>query len=65
MLVRSKKGRKRAQRLRELADQATDQVMADERLVRSLAEVLDISPQATIQDLWGALRGQRLREVHG
>lgn len=63
MLVRLEKGRERAQRLRELAEQATDQVMADERLVRSLAEVLGISPQATIQDLGGALRGQRLREV--
>jgi hypothetical protein len=63
MLVRLARGRERAQRLRELAEQATDQVMADERLVRSLAEVLGVSPQATIHDLGGALRGQRLREV--
>lgn len=63
MLVRLEKGRERAQRLRELAEQATDQVMADERLVRSLAEVLGVSSQATIHDLGGALRGQRLREV--
>ncbi|MBS1891568.1 MAG: hypothetical protein JST59_09755 [Actinobacteria bacterium] len=63
MLVRLEKGRERAQRLRELADQAADQVVADERLVRSLAEVLGVSPQATIHDLGGALRGQRLREV--
>ena len=48
MLVRLEKGRERARRLRELADQATDQVIADERLVRSLAEVLGISAQATI-----------------
>lgn len=63
MLQRLEKGRERAQRLRDLADQATDQVMADERLVRSLAEVLGVSPQATIHDLGGAIRGQRLREV--
>lgn len=63
MLVRLERGRDRAQRLRDLAEQATDQVMADERLVRSLAEVLGVSPQATIHDLGGALRGQRLREV--
>ncbi len=63
MLVRLEKGRERAQRLRELAEQATDQVIADERLVRSLAEVLGVSSQATIHDLGGALRGQRLREV--
>ena len=63
MLVRLEKGRERAQRLRELADQAADQVVADERLVRSLAEVLGVSPQATIHDIGGALRGQRLREV--
>lgn len=63
MLVRLDRARERAQRLRELAEQATDQVVADERLVRSLAEVLGISPQATIHDLGGALRGQRLREV--
>jgi hypothetical protein len=63
MLVRLERGRERAQRLRDLAEEATDQVIADERLVRSLAEVLGVSPQATIQDLGGALRGQRLREV--
>jgi hypothetical protein len=63
MLVRLERGRERAQRLRKLAEQATDQVVADEQLVRSLAEVLGVSPQATIHDLGGALRGQRLREV--
>lgn len=63
MLVRLDRGRERAQRLRDLAEQATDQVVADERLVRSLAEILGVSPQATIHDLGGALRGQRLREV--
>lgn len=63
MLIRLERGRERAQRLRDLAEQATDQVAADERLVRSLAEVLGVSPQATIHDLGGALRGQRLREV--
>lgn len=63
MLIRLERGRERAERLRDLAEQATDQVIADERLVRSLAEVLGVSPQATIHDLGGALRGQRLREV--
>lgn len=63
MLVRLDRGRKRAQRLRDLADQAADQVASDERLLRSLAEVLGVSPQATIEDLGGGLRGQRLREV--
>jgi len=63
MLVRAERGRDRAHRLRELAGQAALQVESDERLLRSLAEVLGISPQATIEDLGGALRGQRLREV--
>ena len=63
MLVRLERGRDRAERLRDLAEQAADQVAADERLLRSLAEVLGISPQATIDDLGGALRGQRLRAV--
>ena len=63
MLVRLERGRERADRLRDLAEQAADQVADDERLLRSLAEVLGISPQATMDDLGGALRGQRLREV--
>jgi hypothetical protein len=63
MIVRLERGRERAHRLRELAEQAADQVVADERLLRALAEVLGLSPQATIHDLGGALRGQRLREV--
>lgn len=63
MLVRLERGRERARRLRDLADQAAEQVSSDERLLRSLAEVLGVSPQATIDDLGGGLRGQRLREV--
>lgn len=63
MLVQLERDRERSQRLRELADQAADQVGADERMLRGLAEVLGISPQSTIHDLGGALRGQRLREV--
>jgi len=63
MLARLERSRERAGRLRALADQADDQVAADERMVRSLAEVLGLSSQATIPDLGGALRGQRLREV--
>jgi hypothetical protein len=63
MLVRFERGRDRAQRLQELANQAAEQVAADERLLRSMAEVLGISQQATIDQVGGALRGQRLREV--
>jgi len=63
MVIRLERGRSRAQRLRELAEQAADQVAADERMLRSLAEVLGFSPQATLSDLGGAIRGQRLREV--
>jgi len=63
MLVRAERGRDRAQRLRQLAEQAAEQVESDDRLLRCLAEVLGISPQTTIEDLGGALRGQRLREV--
>jgi hypothetical protein len=63
MLIRLERGRERAQRLRDLADQAAEQVTSDEQLLRSLAEVLGVSPQATIDSLGGALRGQRLREV--
>jgi hypothetical protein len=63
MLSRLEHSRDRAGRLRALADQAADQVAADERMLRSLAEVLGISPQSTIHDLGGALRGQRLRDV--
>jgi hypothetical protein len=63
MLSRLERSRERAGRLRELADQAADQVAADERMLRSLAEVLGISQQSTIHDLGGALRGRRLREV--
>lgn len=63
MLVRLERSRQRADRLRDLAAQASDQVIAEERLLKSLAEVLGVSAQATIHDLGGALRGQRLREV--
>lgn len=63
MLVRLEHSRERAGRLREIADQAADQVAADERMLRSLAELLGLSPQSTIDELGGALRGQRLREV--
>lgn len=63
MLVRLERGRERAERLRDLAEQAATQVAADERLLRSLAEVLGISRQPTMDSLGGALRGQRLREV--
>lgn len=63
MHVALESARERARRLRELAEQAADQVAADERMLRCLAEVLGISAQATINELGGALRGHRLREV--
>lgn len=63
VLIRLEGSRDRARRLRDLAEQAADQVDADEQLLRSLAEVLGVSAQATIADLGGALRGQQLREV--
>jgi hypothetical protein len=63
MIVRTKQARDRAARLRTLAEQAAEQVESDERLLRSLAEVLGLSAQSTIEDLGGALRGIRLRKV--
>jgi hypothetical protein len=63
MLIGLEGSRARAQRLRALADQAAEQVAADEGLLRSMAEVLGISSQTTIEQLGGALRGRRLREV--
>jgi hypothetical protein len=63
MLVRVERDRDQVQRLRDLAEQAAERVAADERLLRSMAEVLGLSAQATIDELGGALRGARLREV--
>lgn len=63
MLARLRRSRERARLFQDLAEQAADQVEADERLVRSLAEVLGISAQVTLDELDGALRGQRLCEV--
>lgn len=63
MLVRLERSRDRARRLRELADQASEQVADDERLLRALAEVLGESPQSSLSDMNAGLRGQRLREV--
>jgi hypothetical protein len=63
MLMQVERDRDQAQRLRDLAEQAAERVAADERLLRSMAEVLGLSSQATIDELGGALRGARLREV--
>jgi len=63
MVTRLNGGRSRAQRLRELAEQAADQVADDERLLKSLAELLGLSPQTSMHDLGGGMRGARLREV--
>lgn len=55
--------RQRADRLRELADQAETQAAADEKLLSDLAGVLGLSAQISLDHLDGRLRGQRLREV--
>ena len=52
-----------AERLRQLADQAEDQVRAERAMLDGLAEVLGISAQRTIDDLDERLRGARLQEV--
>lgn len=63
MLVTVDRDREQARRLRDLAEQAAERVAADERLLRSMGEVLGLSAQATLDELGGALRGARLREV--
>lgn len=55
--------RERAERLRELAEQAEEQVAGEEKLLRDLAGVLGLSAQTSMDDLDGRLRVQRLREV--
>lgn len=55
--------RERAERLRELADQAEAQVAGEETLLRDLAGVLGLSAQTSLDELDGRLRGHRLREV--
>jgi hypothetical protein len=52
-----------AERLRQLFDQAEDQVRAERAMLDGLAGVLGISAQRTIDDLDERLRGARLREV--
>lgn len=61
--ARVQQGRERAERLRELAEQAEEQATGDEKLLRDLAGVLGQSAQTSLDELNGRLRGQRLREV--
>jgi hypothetical protein len=63
MVARASRSRERAERLRDLAEQAQLQADAHDRLARDLAEVLGLDPQINLSDLDGRLRGQRLREV--
>lgn len=61
--VRVEQSRVRAERLRDLAEQAEEQATGDERLLRDLAGVLGLSAQTSLDALDGRLRGQRVREV--
>jgi hypothetical protein len=55
--------RQRADRLRQLAEQAEEQASSDERALREVAELLGMSPQLRLEHLDRHLRGRRLREV--
>lgn len=61
--ARVEQSRERAERLRELADQAQQQIATEEKLLHDLAGILGLSTQTSIEDLNGRLRGQRLRDV--
>ncbi len=61
--ARVEQTRDRAERLRDLAEQAQQQALAEEKLMRDLGSVLGLCAQTTIDELDGRLRGQRLREV--
>lgn len=61
--ARAEQSCERAERLRELAEQAEAQAAGEEKLLRDLAGVLGLSAQASLDELDGRLRGQRLREV--
>lgn len=61
--ARVEQSRERAERLRELADAAEEQAIAEERLLSDLAGVLGLSAQTCMDELDARLRGQRLREV--
>lgn len=52
-----------AHRLRQLAEQAENQVRAERAMLDGLGEVLGISAQCTIDELDERLRGARLQEV--
>jgi hypothetical protein len=61
--ARVEQSRDRADRLRALAEQAEEQTLAEEKLMRDLGSVLGLSAQTSMDELDGRLRGQRLREV--
>lgn len=63
LMARVEQSRERAERLRDLADQAGKQVADEERLLHDLAAILGLSAQTSIEALDGRLRGQRLREM--
>jgi hypothetical protein len=55
--------RQRADRLRQLAEQAEEQASSDERALREVAELLGMAPQLRLEHLDRHLRGRRLQEV--
>lgn len=61
--ARVEQSRERAERLRELAEQAEAQAASEGKLMRDLAGVLGLSAQTSLDELDGRLRGQRLRDV--
>jgi hypothetical protein len=63
LTVRLEQSSERAERLREIADRAAEQVTGEERLLNQLAAVLGRTAQTSIDGLDGRLRGRRLREV--
>ena len=63
LLARVEQSRERAERIRELAEHAEAQAVAEEKLLRDLAGVLGHSAQTSLDELDGRLRGQRLRDV--
>jgi hypothetical protein len=55
--------RKRADRLRMLADHLEENAARDEHLLGELAALLGKDPQLRLEDLDARVRGQRLREI--
>lgn len=55
--------RRQSQSIHAVVEQVDRDLASAERLLRRMDEVLGLAPQLAIEDLGGALRGQRLREV--